>query len=175
MIYNIKYHLVTDLASEPIDTAYLKQHARIDFNVDDNLIQDYIVAARQELEEWAGLSFGVKTWKLTANNLPNYYRLSKGPVESYTLNEELILGDTVSSVDVYDNHLRNVDLTFTTKPLEETRFSHVAKTAVARYAAGLYAIKEHIISDDKGNPVNGQNLVNEAKEMLKPFKEVVLC
>lgn len=175
MIYNIRYHLVEDLASEPIDTTYLKDHARIDFNTDDNLLQDYIVSARQELEGWSGLSFGVKTWRLTANYLPNYYKLSNGPVESYTMNEELILSDTVSSVDVYDNHLRNVDITYTTKPLNETRFSHVAKVAVARYAAGLYAIREHIVSDDKGNPVNGMNLVNEAKEMLKPFKEVVLC
>lgn len=175
MIYNIKYHLVTDLASEPIDTTYLKQHARIDFNVDDNLLQDYIVAARQELEEWSGLSFGVKTWKLTANYLPNHYKLSKGPVDAITAGTYDLIGDTVSSTDLVQNHIKDVDLTFTTKPLAETRFSHVAKTAVARYAAGLYAIREHIISDDKGNPVNGQNLVNEAKEMLKPFKEVVLC
>lgn len=175
MIYNIQYHLMQDLASEPIDISYFKKHARIDFNTDDELLQDSIVAARQELEEWSGLSFGEKTWRLTADYVPNRYKLSHGPIASIIEDEYVLLGDTVSSNVLVDNHIANVDLTFTTKPLHETKFSYVAKIAVARYAAGLYAIREHIVTDDKGNPINGQNLVNEAQESLRKFKEVVLC
>lgn len=170
MIYNIQYHLITDSVAEPISVDYLKKHARIDFNTDDELLQDYITAARQELEAYCQKSFDVKTWRLTANYLPNHYKLMHGPVDTITAGDYTLTGDTVSSDTLCDNHIKDVDLTYTTKGI----VSGVIKVAVAKYATGLYAIREHILTDENGNTVNAENRVNEAKEMLKSFRNVTL-
>lgn len=175
MIYNIQYHLVSDIASEPIDTIYLKQQARIDFNADDNLLQDYIVSARQELEKWSGLSFGVKTWRLTADWLPNKYRITKKEVDALTVGDYVLLGQTVSSDTLCDNHIKDVDLEFTTKALADTEFQFAAKNAVAQMAAYKYAQRFNVMTDTEGKPINASSFVNEAHEILRPFKVVVIC
>ena len=43
-----------------------KLHARVDFNTDGNLLPFYLKSARQYLEQWSQLSFGVKTIRFTA-------------------------------------------------------------------------------------------------------------
>lgn len=163
-ISGIQYTVITDLANEPITIEFFRNHARIDYNNDDALIAEYIKAARQELEQWAQLSFGVKTIVLTAVSLPRYYKLMYGPVASITGTDYTLIGDIIKEGG------EDIEIEFTTK--ENT--NSAIKIAVARYAAGLYAIREHILSDEKGNPVNGQNMINEAKSMLQPFRNITL-
>ena|SRR5690625_3156626 len=141
-VVGIQYSVIDDLDIEPVDIDFFKAHARIDFNVDDKLITFYIRAARQALEEWAQLSFGRKRIRLMALNLPHNYRLMYGPVDEVEDAEHF--GDILTRGG-------KVDVTFTTK---EGTTDNV-KAAIARYAAGLYAVRENILTDSKGNPVNG--------------------
>lgn len=165
VIEGIQYSVVTDLEVEPVDLPFFKLHARIDFNLDDNLCISYIKAARQELEQWSQLSFGAKEIELSALRLPKTYKLMFGPVDKLT---------STTDHTLFAGYLKGggeeVTVTFTTKwePLPEN-----IKIAICRYATGLYAIREHIVSDSKGNPVSGESLVNEAKEMIRPLMNVI--
>lgn len=163
-ISGIQYTVITDLAEEPITAEFFKAHAKIDFNTDDALISEYIKAARQELEQWAQLSFGVKTIVLTAVSLPKYYKLMYGPVASITGTDYTLIGDIVKEGG------ENVEITFTTKPMNNSAI----KIAIAKYAAGLYAVRENIIINEAGNPVNGESYIDLAKRMLLPFRNVIL-
>src|SRR5690606_39462766 len=81
-VAGIQYSTVTDLVTEPVTLEFFKQHARIDFDMDDNLCLAYITAARMELEQWGQVSFGVKTMRLTALELADNWRLMFGPVNT---------------------------------------------------------------------------------------------
>lgn len=160
----IQYEIITDLETEPVDLAFFKSHSRIDFATEDTLLEAYLKAARQELEAWSQLSFGVKTIGLKATDLPDNYKLMHGAVDAVTTADYSNFGDNLEKGG------EKVDITYTTKgTINET-----IKIAICRYAAGLYAIREHITTDKNGNPVNGANMINEAKEMIRPFMNVTL-
>jgi hypothetical protein len=160
----IQYEVITDLDTEPVDLAFFKQHARIDFDTEDALVTSYLKAARQELEQWSQLSFGVKTIGLKATDLPDNYKLMYGKVDTVTTAEFEAFGDNLVKGG------EKVDIQYTTKgTINET-----IKIAICRYAAGLYAVREHITTDKNGNPVNGENIKNEAKDMIRPFANITL-
>src|SRR5690606_8881476 len=110
----IQYKVIVDLAEEPVDIDFFKDHVRVDWNTDDNLLASYLKSARQYLEQWSQLSFGAKTMQLTALLLPENYRLMFGPVDTVTGHENL--GDTV-----LNSRLVNATIEYTTKwdPLPE--------------------------------------------------------
>lgn len=160
----IQYEILTDLTIEPVDLPFFKQHAKIDFTTEDALITSYLKAARQELEAWSQLSFGVKTIGLKALNLPDNYRLMYGKVDTVTTAEYTNFGD------ILEKGGEKVNIEYTTKgTINET-----IKIAICRYATGLYAVREHILTDNNGNPVNGAEMQNEAKAMIKPFANITL-
>lgn len=166
-IQGIQYRVVADLSTEPVDLPFFKQHARIDFNLDDNLCASYIKAARQELERWAQISFGKKTIELLALRLPKTYYLLNGPVEQLVEStDHTLFGDILKGGG------EEVTVRFETKENPFPEYTETIKIAICRYAAGLYAIREHIVSDSKGNPVNGESLKNEAKNMLQPIRNI---
>ena len=51
-VQELEYSVLADLAQEPVTNSDFKQHARVDFNTDDNLIAFYLKAAREYLEQW---------------------------------------------------------------------------------------------------------------------------
>src|SRR5690606_41999661 len=59
-VEGVEYMVIADLAQEPVTLSDFKQHCRIDFAVDDNLLAFYLKSAREYLEQWSQLSFGVK-------------------------------------------------------------------------------------------------------------------
>lgn len=156
VIYGIQYSVVTDLATEPVDLAFFKQHSRIDYNIDDNLCEQYIIAARKYLEQWTQLSFGVKTMRLRALFLPKNYRMMFGLVDTITTPDYTNVGD------IFKEGGTNLDLEYTTiGVMDET-----IKIAICRYAAGLYAIRE--------NFTEGKMSQDLAKEMLNEYRNVTL-
>lgn len=160
----IQYDIITDLTTEPVTLDFFKAHARIDFTTDDTLITSYLKAARQELEQWSQLSFGVKTVGLKAKDLPDNYKLMYGKVDTVTTENYSNFGDVLLEGG------ETVDIEYTTKgTINET-----IKIAICRYAAGLYAIREHVRTDNNGNAVNGISLQNEAKDMIRPYANITL-
>lgn len=156
----VQYSVITDLSNEPVDLAFFKKHARIDFNVDDNLCASYIKAARQELERWSQLSFGVKTMRLRALQLPDNFRLMYGRVDTVTTSGYTNFGD------ILDKGGKKIEIEYTTLDwIDET-----IKIAICRYAAGLYVFRENIVDTEYAAQVG----MDEAKEMLRPYINLTL-
>ena len=155
-VRGLQYSVVTDLVSEPVTLEFFKQHTRIDFDMDDNLCLAYIAAARMELEQWGQVSFGVKTMRLTALELPNNWRLMFGPVSTVVTSGYPNVGDILKE----GGHEITVEYTTTAGLVND-----LVRVAICRYAAGLYVNRENVI-DTKF--AAGQEM-DEAKTMLRPI------
>ncbi len=161
-ISGTNYIVIDDLAAEPVDKDFFKEHARIDFDTDDDLVEKYITAARKYLESYCQLSFGVKKINLLANCLPKYYKMMFGPVDTITTADFTNKGDLLVQGG-YD-----IDIEFNTK---DTLFNdEVVQIAICRYAAGLYINRENVI-DSK---LSGIALKDQALEMLQPYRNIII-
>lgn len=157
----VQYSVVDDLVTEPVTLEFFEDHARIDFDTDDTLCASYIKAARQYLEQWSQLSFGVKTIRLTALQLPKNYKLMFGKVDT------VITANFTNIGDILKEGGNDIDIDFTTLDwIDDT-----IKIAICRYAAGLYINRENI-TDTK---FSSQALIDEAKVMLQPYRNITLC
>ena len=156
----VQYNVVDDIATEPVTVEFFKDHARIDFNTDDNLVAVYLKAARQALEQWSQLSFGVKTISLTALSLPKNFNLMYGKVDTVTTANFTNVGDLLKEGG------RDVSIEFTTKDW----ISDDIRIAICRYAAGLYINREDIVETKYAST----GKMNEAKLMLQPYKNVTI-
>ena len=156
----IQYSVIEDMAEEPVTLDFFKQHARIDFDTDDTLAAVYLKAARQELERWSQLSFGVKTMGLTALSLPTNYRLMFGKVDEVTTEGFTNKGDILKEGGT------DIDIEFTTLDW----IDDAIRIAICRYAAGLY-INRETVTETK---FSAQSLQDEAKAMLNPYRNITL-
>lgn len=161
--YGLKYTVVTDLSSEPVNTTFFKQHARIDFDTDDTLVASYLTAARQELESWGQISFGVKTMRITALELPKDWKLMYGPVDTVTTSGFTNFGDILREGG------KEISVEYTTLGI----INETIKIAICRYAAGLYMIRENIIVNANGT-VQPSDWMDEAKKMIRPYINMTL-
>lgn len=156
----VQYSIVEDLEGEPVSLEFFKAHARIDFDCEDYLIQFYLTAAREYLEKWCQLSFGVKTIRLTALELPENYRLMYGRVDEVTTADYTNIGDILKEGGT------DINIEFTTLNWIDNNI----RIAICRYAAGLYVNRENV--DSK---MSSTGLFDEALNMLKPYKNITLC
>ena len=156
----VQYTVITDLVAEPVDIDLFKEHIRCDFATDDNLVEFYLKAARQELEQWAQLSFGAKTIGLTALELPDNYRLMFGRVDTVTTSGYTNVGDILKEGGT------DIDIEFTTIGT----INDAIRVAICRYAAGLYIFRENIIETRYVAQVG----MDEAKRMIDPYRNITL-
>ena len=156
----VQYTVVTDLDEEPVTVEFFKDHARIDFDTDDTLILSYLKAARQALEKYCQLSFGIKTIRLTALELPCNYTLMLGRVDTVTTEGFTNIGDLLKEGG------RDINIEFTTLDwIDET-----VKIAICRYAAGLYINRENITETKFASA----SKIDEAKVMLDSYRNITL-
>lgn len=156
----IQYSVIDDLATEPVSLEFFKQHARIDFDTDDTLAAVYLKAARQELEQWSQLSFGVKTIGLTALSLPNNYKLMFGKVDTVSTTGFTNKGDILKEGGT------DIDIEYTTIGT----INDAIRIAICRYAAGLYIFRENVVE----SKYNYQDLMDEAQKMLNSYRNITL-
>ncbi len=156
----IQYSVITDLSTEPVTLDLFKQHARIDFDTDDTLSAVYLKAARQELEQWTQLSFGVKTIGLTALSLPTNYKLMFGKVDEVTTENFTNKGDILKEGGT------DIDIEYTTIGT----INDAIRIAICRYAAGLYIFRENVVE----SKYRAEGLMDEAKTMLNPYRNIIL-
>lgn len=176
-VEGISYTVVTDLVTEPIDVAFLKKQARIDFNTDDELLQPYIKAARQYLEGWSQLSFGEKTIRFMALKVPNKWALVNGPYVSietansgFRLFGQTLLKDSGAYYGQGRQDLYEVDLTLKTgwtPALPEN-----IRIAIAKQAAWFYISRESIVTSDEGAIQRHEVLDDEAQKLLRPLMNI---
>lgn len=156
----IQYSVIEDLEEEPVTLDFFKAHARLDFDNDDTLCEVYLKAARQELEQWSQLSFGVKTIGLTALSLPNNYKLMFGKVDT------IVTANFTNKGDILKEGGTDIDIEYTTIGT----INDAIRIAICRYAAGLY-INRETVTETK---YSAQSLQDEAKVMLNPYRNITL-
>ena len=164
-ISGIQYHVVEDLEDEPVDIDFFKDHIRVDWSTDDNLLESYLKSSRQYLENWSQLSFGSKTMKLTALRLPANYKLMFGPIDSVTGYDNV--GDTM-----LNPMLVNVSIAFTTK---WESLPEAIKIAICKHAAWDYMVREKIATTEKGNLQEAKEFYDESQKLLLPYRNVTFC
>jgi len=156
----VQYSVIEDLEEEPVTLEFFKQHARIDFDTDDTLCEIYIKSARQYLEKWSQLSFGVKTMGLTALSLPTNYKLMFGKVD------EVTTANFTNKGDILKEGGTDIDIEFTTKDW----IDDAIRIAICRYAAGLYIFRENVVE----SKYRAEGLMDEAKNMLNSYRNITL-
>ena len=158
----LQYSVVTDIpsANEPVDLAFFKEHARIDFDTDDTLAEVYIIAARRVLEKHTQRSFGPKTLKVTAIHLPKNWRLAYGPVKDINTADFTAVGDILKEGG------DDIEVEYTTDGIQD----ETVKIAICRYATGLYVFRENIL-DTK---LDARAEMDQAKAMLASYKFITL-
>lgn len=158
VLHGVQYRVVTDLATEPVTLEFFKEHARIDFDTDDTIITAYIKAARIYLEQWAQLSFGVKTINLKALRLPCNYKLMYGYVDAITTSGYTNFGDILKEGGT------DINIEYTTLGI----INDDIKIAICRLAASYYIYRETEVE----TKFSSSALKNEAEKMVKPYANI---
>lgn len=172
---SLSYTVVQDLQTEPIDLSFFKNHARIDFNTDDNLCLTYIKAARQFLEGWTQLSFGEKKIRFMALKVPDKWDLMYGPYVSIeTVGTDFrLFGNTLmrngSSRFHYNTPLYDVDIELKTG---WDNLPDAIKIAICNQACWMYENRTSFVLSDQGVPHKVDEIDNQAKVLLKPFRNI---
>lgn len=164
-VEGIEYTVIADLAQEPVTLSDFKQHCRIDFAVDDNLLAFYLKSARQYLEQWSQLSFGVKTIRFMALRVPNRWRLMHGPFTTIDDADRTLFGDILMEGGT------DVDIELTSGWPNDV-LPEAIKVAICKRAAGDYIIRENIIINDKGSVQSPDQYYDEAQKLLLPYRNV---
>lgn len=97
---------------EPVTVEEFKDHAYIDADTDDNLLELFLKAARIDVENYLQRSLGVRTIRLQALRLPKNYLLPWGPVESVETAGFTLFGDILKEggTDVTVEYVTNESL-----------------------------------------------------------------
>lgn len=66
----MKYKIITPPAAEPVTLDMAKKHCRVEHNLEDDLIQAYIIAAREQAEHRTGRAFVEQTLELALDSFP---------------------------------------------------------------------------------------------------------
>jgi hypothetical protein len=74
--------IVTDYTSEPVSVSTAKAYMKVNFSDDDTLIASLLKNATLWLENYTGLSYGVRTIMLTIEMNANEFYLLPGPVQN---------------------------------------------------------------------------------------------
>lgn len=164
-VEGIDYTVIQDLDQEPVTLHDFADHCRVDFNVDDNLLVFYLKSARQYLEQWAQLSFGVKTIRFRALRVPNRWKLMFGPFTAINDPDRTLFGDILMQGGT------EVDIELTTG-WGTAGLPEAIKVAICKYAAGLYAIRENYILNINGTIQEPSQVMDEAQKMVRPWANV---
>jgi len=160
LLYGVQYRVITDLATEPVTVAFFKEHAHIDFDTDDALITSYLKSARQELEQYSQLSFGVKTISLKALYLPKNYKLMFGYVDTITTAGFTNFGDILKEGGT------DIDIEYTTFGV----INETIKIAICRFASGLYVFRENLIE----SKFNYKTEIDESRKMIRGLSNITM-
>ena len=164
--------IVTDISVEPVTLQEAKDYLRISNDAENSLIQELITSARQRLEKFTNLSFGVKTLKCRWDYVNGWVEIPYQP-------------NAVISACVND---ANVALTYETKGLEYkylycNKATGVTITYTAVFTTLPKALKEAILKEVSTSYENRENyyiegtfneVSNDAKRLAQSYSRNTL-
>lgn len=145
----LSYHL-GELEEEPVTIQDFKEHAKIDFDTDDNLITIYLVSARETVEQILRKSLGVRTVNIFAEHLPDKFKLDWGNYATVA---------TIFGKDILKDGGDDLELSFTT---ENTVLNTNIKNAILMQAFDYY--------ERKGVYSGGGT--DEVMNILQPYRNI---
>lgn len=167
-VEGIEYSVLADLVQEPVTLADFKKHVRVDWNTDDNLLAFYLKSARQYLEQWSQLSFGVKAIRFTALRVPDRWKLMFGPYTAINDSDRTLFG---AKGDILMQGGSDVDVELTSG-WGAVGLPEAIMVAVCKRAAGDYIVRENIIINDKGAVQSPDQYYDEAQKLMLPYRNV---
>jgi hypothetical protein len=141
---------------DPWDLDDFKDHAKIDFATDDNLLELYLKAARIDVEQYLQRSLGVRTFNLLAMTLPKNYRLPFGPIAEIFTTGFTLFGDILKEggKDINIEYSTNASL------VNDSIIEAIYKQAFNYYE-----------NRDSNEPVQLQSIV---KVILAPYRVITI-
>lgn len=130
---DVNYDVIaTDDSVEPVTLSEFKQHARIDYNVDDNLCLMYIKGARSRIESYLRRCLVKSNVTMTAKQLPKDYVVDFCPITT-SITPTLL-------PDRLENEAgQNLIFEWTSEP---TNIAFEIKIAIMRLACVMYENRE---------------------------------
>jgi len=181
--------LVTPPTSEPVTTAEVKDHLRVDTADDDTDIDRKIVAARLWAEEFTGRSFMATTWRLYLSDWPTAIQLPRPPLTTLTsvsyidtagatqtlttehltntASEPAVITEAFgeSWPSLRNNQYNSVIVEYVAGYASAANVPGPIKQAIKARAASLYEFREDVLA---GQAVSGLPAV--AERLLWPFR-----
>lgn len=102
--------LVTPAVGFPATLAEAKAHCRVLHDAEDSLIEAYLAAATDYVEQFTGRSILSQTWELVLDDFCDAIRLPKGPVSSITSVKYFDVDSTEQTVPTGDYALDLVSI-----------------------------------------------------------------
>ena len=171
-MFNVK--LVTDVVSELLSVADLKEHLRITFSDDDTYLGNLIKASRKAIENYCIISIGSQTRELLYDGCSfDEMELPYGPCIAVTLAEYKIdYGSYGSLVPTDDYDVDGLDYkTFT--PFTTNRFRVTYTTGITTLPDDLKNAWMRLASYYYENRGDTSKIPDELKNDLNSYKRLV--
>ena len=111
-------------STEPLTTALVKAHLRVDTSDDDTIIDAYTAAARAHIENSTGTRLVTQTVTFKTGSFADMARLPVGPVQSISsITYTDTAGDSQTiATSVYDTRLERLENSIILKPDQACAF-----------------------------------------------------
>lgn len=124
MTLGLDVQIKTDLVTEPVTVAEMKDYLNIDFGAWDTLLATLITGARTKMERYTGCSFGTKTLVATFQKVADNIDIPYGPIQSIThvksIDEAGVKSTLTAGTDylVTGNNFKNIRFYGINTPIE---------------------------------------------------------
>lgn len=130
MTLGLDVEIKTDLTTEPVTVAEMRDYLNIDFGAWDSLLATLITGARSKMERYTGCTFGTKTLVATFQKVADNIDIPYGPIQSIT---------SVKSIDesgVKTTLTAGTDYLVTGNSFKNIRFYGIDTPIEIEYVAG---------------------------------------
>lgn len=181
MTLGLDVQIKTDLVTEPVTVAEMRDYLNIDFGSWDTLLATLITGARSKMERYTGCTFGTKTLVATFQKVADNIDIPYGPIQSIThvksIDEAGVKSTLTAGTDylVTGNNFKNIRFYGINTPIE---IEYVAgynplpgdlKVAIMKQVGMDFEFRENVM--DSSQVVE---LSNGAKQAAASYRRVYL-
>lgn len=181
MTLGLDVQIKTDLTTEPVTVAEMRDYLNIDFGAWDTLLATLITGARSKMERYTGCTFGTKTLVATFQKVADNIDIPYGPIQSIThvksIDEAGVKSTLTAGTDylVTGNNFKNIRFYGINTPIE---IEYVAgynplpgdlKVAIMKQVGMDFEFRENVM--DSSQVVE---LSNGAKQAAASYRRVYL-
>jgi uncharacterized phiE125 gp8 family phage protein len=180
MTLGLDVQIKTDISSEPVSVATMKEYLNIDYGSWDSLIATLISSARTNLERYTGSTFGTKTLVSTFQQVASNIDIPYGPVQSITHVKSIDEGGVKTTLTagtdylITGNNFKNIRFFGIDTPIEieyiagYTSLPSDLKIAIMKQVAIDFQYRESTIEGSV------TELSNSAKRSIAGYRRILM-